>query len=122
MSKTVLLVDYDPRSIDRIRSVLRGLGVSMVLSTDGWAAEAEFNRTLPDLTLVQDILPKVTGYEVCRQLKGSPLGARRRILLLAHVRNGNRARVTGSGCDDWIPKPFDEETLSATVRKHLFDR
>ena len=122
MSKTVLLVDYEPRSIDRIRSILRGLGVTVVLSTDGWAAESEFQRTLPDLTIVQDILPKTTGYELCRQLKATPLGTRRRVLLLAHSHNGNRHRVLGSGCDDWVSKPFDDPTLLDAVRKHLFDR
>jgi DNA-binding response OmpR family regulator len=119
MSKTVLLVDYEPRSIDRIRSALTGLGISMVLSTDGWSAEAEFHRTLPDLTLVQDVLPKRAGYQLCRDLKSSPLGARRRVILLARAHSGNRHRVISSGCDDWIPKPFDEPTLIAMVKRHL---
>ena len=122
MSKTVLLVDYEPRSIDRIRAALTGLGVSMVLSTDGWSAAAEFERTLPDLTLVQDVLPKRTGYQLCRDLKSTELGARRRVLLLARAHNGNRHRVLNSGCDEWIPKPFDEPTLIAVVKKHLSDR
>jgi CheY-like chemotaxis protein len=75
MSKTVLLVDYDPRSIDRIRAALNGIGVSMVLATDGWSAEVEFQRTLPDVTLVQDIIPKKTGYQLCRDLKSTATGS-----------------------------------------------
>ena len=122
MSKTVLLVDYEPRSIDRIRAALKGIGVSMVLATDGWSAEAEFQRTVPDLTLVQDVLPKRTGYQLCRDLKSTPLGARRRVLLLARAHSGNRHRVLNSGCDEWIAKPFDEPTLIAAVKKHLADR
>jgi len=122
MQKTVLLVDYEPRSIDRIRAALSEIGVSMVLSTDGWSAEAEFNRTLPDVTLVQDVLPKKTGYQVCRDLKSSAVGARRRVLLLARAHSGNRHRVLNSGCDEWIQKPFDGPTLIAAVKKHLADR
>jgi twitching motility two-component system response regulator PilH len=122
MQKTVLLVDYDPRSIDRIRTALSGIGVSMVLATDGWTAEAEFQRSLPDVTLVQDVLPKKIGYQVCRDLKSHPLGARRRVLLLARTHSGNRHRVLSSGCDEWIEKPFTEPTLIAAVKKHLADR
>jgi len=121
MPKTVLLVDYDPRSIDRIRTALSGLGVSVVLSTDGWSAEAEFRRSLPDVTLVQDVIPKRTGYQLCRDLKSTPLGERRRVLLLARAHNGNLHRVLTSGCDEWIAKPFDEPTLIAAVKKHLAD-
>lgn len=122
MFKTVMLVDYDPRSIDRIRSVLAGLGVRFVLSTDGWSAEDEFVRALPDVTLVQEILPKKSGYQLCTDLKASPLGKRRRVLLLARAHNGNRDKVLESGCDEWISKPFEDATLLATVKKHLLDR
>jgi CheY-like chemotaxis protein len=122
MSKTVLLVDYEPRSIDRIRAALSGLGVSVVLSTDGWGAEAEFNRTLPDVTLVQDVLPKKTGYQLCRDLKSSPMGSRRRVILIARAHAGNRDQVLSSGCDEWISKPYDDPTLVAAIRKHLLDR
>lgn len=122
MSKTILLVDYEPRSIDRIRSVLAGLGATLVLATDGGAAEREFQRSLPDLTLVQDVLPRKSGYQLCRDLKGSALGARRPVLLIARAHDGNRHRVLNSGCDDWISKPFDDPTLVAKVRKLLLDR
>ena len=122
MFKTVMLVDYDPRSIDRIRSVLAGLGVRFVLSKDGWSAEDEFIRALPDVTLVQEILPKKSGYQLCTDLKASPLGKRRRVLLLARAHNGNRQKVLESGCDEWISKPFEDATLLATVRKHLLER
>lgn len=121
MSKTVLLVDYEPKSIDRIRSALTALGASVVLSTDGGGAEREFQRTLPDLTLVQDVLPRKTGFDVCRDLKASPYGMRRRIVLIARAHSGNRHRLVNSGCDDWIAKPYDESTLVAKLRKNLFE-
>jgi DNA-binding response OmpR family regulator len=121
MSKTVLLVDYDPRSIDRIRRFLEPLGVRTVLATDGHAAEREFHRVLPDLTLVQDLIPKKRGSQVCRDLKESLQGSHRPILLLACLRNGNRTAVRTSGCDDWIETPFDAPTLLTKVRRFLPD-
>jgi two-component system response regulator MprA len=119
MAKTVLLVDYDPQSIDSIRRWLAILGVRTILATDGEAAEREFHRTLPDLTLIQDILPKKSGIDVCRTLKDTPSGALHPIVLLAFARNGAHSRLMASGCDDWIEKPFEATTLLAKVRKLL---
>lgn len=121
MEKTVLLVDYDPRSIDAIRRSLAKLGVRTVLATDGEAGEREFHRARPDLTLVQDIIPKKRGVELCHDLKGSASGAHHPIVLLVYGRNGGRRHLLRSRCDDWIVKPFDEETLLATVRRFLPD-
>ena len=119
MSKTVLLVDYDPRSIDAIRRSLTGMGVRILLATDGEVGEREFHRARPDLTLVQDVLPKKLGIDLCRDLKSSPSGHDGPVILLVHVRHGGRHRVLSSGCDEWIEKPFDEPTLLAAVRRFL---
>jgi len=119
MAKTVLLVDYDPKSIDAIRRSLATMGLRTLLATDGEAGEREFHRARPDLTLVQDVIPKKLGIDLCRALKASPTRGDQPVVLLAYVKNGGRHRVLTSGCDDWIEKPFDEPTLLAKVRKYL---
>jgi two-component system response regulator MprA len=119
MPKIVLLVDYEPRSIDSIRRWLAILRVHLVLATDGEAGAREFHRTLPDLTLIQDVLPKKSGVELCRALKDTPSGERRPIILLTSTRNGGASRVLASHCDDWIEKPFDAAMLLTKVRKRL---
>ena len=119
MAKTVLLVDYDPRSIARIRTELAKLGVRVVLATDGNAAEREFLRELPDLTLVQDLLPGKLGYQVCSDLKETQVGAQSPILLMAHLRNGGRYKLAASHCDDWIETPVDEKALREKILKFL---
>jgi DNA-binding response OmpR family regulator len=121
MTKTVLLVDYDPRSIDAIRRTLAKLRVQTVLATDGEAGEREFHRMRPDLTLVQEIIPKKRGVDLCRELKSSARGAHHPVILLAVPREGSRYRLLASRCDDVIEKPFDEQTLIAKVRKFLPD-
>jgi two-component system phosphate regulon response regulator PhoB len=117
MTKTVLLVDYDPASIDAIRRSLATLGVHVMLATDAEAGEREFHRALPDLTLIQDVIPKKRGIDLCRDLKNSLPGAHRPVVLLIFTRPGGRSPRLASRCDDWIAKPFDEATLLATVRK-----
>lgn len=119
MSKTVLLVDYDPRSIDSIRRSLATVGLRTLLATDGEAGEREFHRIRPDLTLIQDVLPRKRGIELCRDLKNSSAGADRAVVLLAFVKNGGKHRLLTSRCDGWIEKPFDEPTLLSTVRRFL---
>jgi two-component system response regulator MprA len=121
MRKTILLVDYDPRSIDAIRRSLATLRVQTVLATDGEAGEREYHRVRPDLTLVQEIIPKKRGIELCRDLKSSARGAYHPVVLLACARGGGRSRLLASRCDDVIEKPFDEQTLIDTVRKFLPD-
>jgi DNA-binding response OmpR family regulator len=119
MTKTVLLVDYDPASIDAIRRSLATLGVRVVLATDADTGEREFHRALPDLTLVQDVIPRRRGVELCRDLKNSQLGAHCPVVLLIHARGGVRSARMMSRCDDWIEKPFSEQTLLAKVRRFL---
>jgi DNA-binding response OmpR family regulator len=121
MRRTVLLVDYDPRSIDAIRRCLATLQVQTLLATDGESGEREFHRVRPDLTLVQDVLPKKRGVDLCHDLKSSAFGAHSPVLLLACVQPGARYRLFTSRCDDVIEKPFDEATLIAKVRKFLPD-
>jgi two-component system OmpR family response regulator len=119
MTKTVLLVDYDPRSIDGIRRALSTLGVRTVLATDGETGVREFHRARPDLTLVQEVIPKMRGIDLCRALKSCPEAGHQPVILLACARGGARARMLASRCDDLIEKPFDEATLLAKVRKFV---
>jgi len=119
MSADVLLLDYEPRSIARIRGLLQTLGVQVILATDGPTGIREFERSRPDLTLVQDLLPKKHGFDVCRELKATPLGKERPIVLLAFVRPGKWRAVRSSGCDDCIEKPFDDLTLLNKVQRFL---
>jgi two-component system, OmpR family, response regulator MprA len=119
--KIILLVDYDPRSIDAIRRSLSTLHVQTVLAMDGEAAEREYHRMQPDLTLVQEIIPKKRGIDLCRDLKNSACGAQHPVVLLAFARSGGRSRRLASRCDDLLEKPFDEATLLAKVRKFLPD-
>jgi two-component system response regulator MprA len=119
MTKTVLLVDYDPTSIGAIRQSLATLEVRVVLATDGDAGEREFHRTLPDLTLIQDVIPKRRGVELCRDLKNTLSGAHRPVVLLVFARDGGRSARLASRCDDCIVKPFSDAILHAKVRKFL---
>ena len=93
----------------------------MVLATDGEAAERQFHRVHPDLTLVQEIIPKRRGINLCRTLKSNRLTGHLPVILLSQARGGARARMLAAQCDDLIEKPFDEATLLDKVRRFLTD-
>jgi DNA-binding response OmpR family regulator len=116
--KTVLLVDYDPRSIDTMRRCVMAFGARMLLATDAETGRREFFRAMPDLVIIEDLIPKTRGYQLCRDLKSSMYGAYRPVLLVGG-RNGGKHRVITSRCDGYIERPFDDATLLAHIAKLL---
>ena len=120
MARTVLLIDYYPRSISRIQNLLQSYGYRIIVAHDADQGMEEFRNASPDLTLIQDLLPKGHGYEVCRQLKDSEHGHRTPVILLTAPRSGGRRHeLLETRCDDFVEKPFTDDGLLAAVRKIL---
>jgi len=116
---TVLLIDYDPRSIARLRSLLTNAGYRTIIAHDGLAGIETFENDPPDLTLVQDLLPKKHGFEVCKHLKETKHGLRSAVLVLVSVRGGRARELRQCKCDGFVRKPFEDEELLARVRAFL---
>jgi len=120
MARTVLLIDYSPRSISRIRTLLQATGYRIIVAHDAAEGMEEFRNAMPELTLIQDLLPKGHGYEVCRELKDSEHGHRSPVILLTAPRSGGRRHeLLQTRCDDFVEKPFTDEALLTAVRKIL---
>lgn len=119
MIPTVLLVDYDPRSIRRLRNVLRRSGVQALLATNGNAAIDAVKTCCPDLVVVQDLLPGRHGFEVCKEIKSFEGDRSRPVVLLFSPRPGRRSAARATGCDAILDKPFEDEALALLVRRFL---
>jgi TonB family protein len=119
---TILLIDYEPRSIERFRQPLTAAGYRVEIATDGVAGVDAFHRLNPDMVLVEAMIPKKHGFEVCQELKRTPHGRRTPVIITTGVYKGRKYRTQALhiyGCDEYIEKPIAAEQLVAIVERFL---
>ncbi|KAB1504105.1 response regulator transcription factor [Corynebacterium sp. 320] len=111
----ILVVDDDQAVRDSLRRSLSFNGYDVVLATDGEEALAMIEEEHPDLAILDVMMPKLDGLQVCRELRSD--GDDLPILLLT-ARDAVSERVAGldAGADDYLPKPFALEELLARTR------
>ena len=116
----ILIVDDAREIVLVLDRVLTKAGYETLTASDGNEALELARRELPDLLLLDWMLPGVEGIEVCRQLKADPQ-TRGIMILLVTGRGTVNQRVQGfdAGADDYIPKPFNNHELLARVRSAL---
>ena len=119
---TILLIDYDPRSIRRVMDTLVGAGYRVEVARNGEAGIEAFEQIRPDLTLVEAMLPKLHGFEVCRRLKQTAHGKGSPVLIITAVYKGRRYRHEARhqyGCDGYLEKPISDGDLVGAVHSFL---
>jgi DNA-binding NarL/FixJ family response regulator len=116
----ILIVDDDRYSRTLISRVLMRAGYSTYEAETGEEALAAAKRNRPALVIVEALLPGVSGYEVCRELKDE-FGDALPIVFVSGNRTAPADRVAGLllGGDDYLVKPFDPDELLARVRRLL---
>jgi TonB family protein len=117
---TILLIDYEPRSIERFREPLVAAGYAIEIATDGISGIEAFHRLNPDMVLVEAMIPKKHGFEVCQELKRTPHGRQTPVLITTGVYKGRKYRTQALhiyGCDEYIEKPIAPEQLLKIVGK-----
>jgi len=116
-TEKILVVDSDDKLRHLLATRLVNLGYTVFLESTGHDALVTFNKEKPDIAILGLILPKLDGYEVCREIrKKSQLP----IILLAALDNISD-RITGLdlGADDYVIKPFSPKELEARIRSVL---
>jgi two-component system response regulator ResD len=109
----ILIVDDEPNIRDVVGLYLRRDGHDIVSAADGEEALAAFDASEPDLVVLDLMLPKIGGLEVCRRMR-----AERRVpLIMLTARGEEEERVVGlsRGADDYVVKPFSPRELAARV-------
>ena len=117
LKKTLLLVEDDRDLLEVLRLTFEMDGFKLVLATDGEQAVAKARRHAPDLIVLDLMLPKLDGLEVCRQLRADPAFAQVPILMLtAKSDESDIILGLGLGADDYVCKPARPRELVARVR------
>jgi len=120
MTSRILVVDDDSALAEMLTMVLEGEGFEVVHAVDGNDALEQFERTDPDLVLLDVMLPFLSGVQVCekiRETSGVPV-----IMLTARTDTDDIVRGLEAGADDYVVKPFNPQELMARIRARLRDQ
>ncbi len=118
MTKRVLLAEDEPNIVESVSFLLRRAGFEVTVETDGRRALDAALADMPDILVLDVMLPEVDGYEVLRQLRADQRGAALPILMLtAKGQREDREIAIRSGADRFITKPFANAELVAAVKQ-----
>jgi len=119
--KTILVVDDSPTDLRLMTAPLRQCKAYRVITAaDGEEALEKAVGEHPDLIVLDIILPKKNGFQVCRQLKTAPDTQDIKILMLtSKSQDSDRFWGLKQGADEYMTKPFEDEELLANVAKLL---
>lgn len=115
---TILVVDDSPTDLRVITAPLLEKGYRIITAVDGEEALEKAVQEKPHLIVLDVILPKKNGFQVCRQLKTSPQTEKIKILMLtSKSQDSDRFWGLKQGADEYLTKPFEDEDLLANVAK-----
>lgn len=118
--KTILVVEDSPTELLMLTNVLQDRGYSFAVATDGEEALQKASQHKPALVLLDILLPKKNGFQVCRTLKSSPETSGIKIIVLSG-KNQDSDRYWGlkQGADLYLTKPFRKEELLHAIAQML---
>jgi two-component system phosphate regulon response regulator PhoB len=113
----ILLIEDEPSQVELIHYNLKAEGYDVLVALDGEEGLEVALEEIPDLILLDWMLPKVSGIEVCRQLRKSKITREIPIIMLtARSEESDKIRGLDIGADDYITKPYSIKELLARVR------
>ena len=116
----VLIVEDETALVELLRYNLEQSSFRVSVAYDGEEAIASVQEDVPDLILLDWMLPLMSGIEVCRQLRRQTATANLPIIMLtARGEEGDRVRGLDAGADDYVAKPFSPTELVARIRAVL---
>jgi len=116
MGSLVLIVDDESAGRETLQSVLEGEGYQLEMAENGVQAIEKAKKLLPDVILLDVMMPGMTGFEVCQRIRSDPEIAEIPIIVLTAL-DDRESLLTAlkAGADDFISKPFDRYELRARL-------
>jgi CheY-like chemotaxis protein len=124
----ILVVDDDQQNLELVQAYLEDIECETVAAHDGLEALERVAKDKPDLILLDVMMPKMSGFEVCRRLKVDPATSNIPVIMVTALNEfGDIERGIDSGTDDFVSKPINKLELLTRIRtmlklKHLTDR
>ena len=117
---SVLVVDDTPANIGVLLEALGDAGHEVLVAESGQSALAQLQHTMPDLILLDVMMPGMDGFETCKRLKQHPKWRTIPVLFMTAIDEPEqKVRAFNAGAVDYIVKPFFEQEVLARVQTHL---
>jgi two-component system alkaline phosphatase synthesis response regulator PhoP len=117
---TVLIVDDNPQNVELLQAFLESLPVKIVTAADGVEALEKVAQHNPDLILLDIMMPRMSGFQVCRRIKGDPKTKDIQVLMVTALNElGDIEQATECGTDDFVSKPVNKFELLTRVKSLL---
>ena len=120
MAKSVLIVDDEPNIVLSLEFLMNKEGYEVRSAANGEEAMAKIAVKIPDLILLDVMMPRKDGYEMCQELRANPAWQGIKIIMLtAKGRDVEREKGLALGADDYITKPFATREVVEKVKSLL---
>ena len=120
MKPTILVADDEPSIVLSLQVLLQKAGFAVRIARNGEEALQSVAESTPDLILLDAMMPRRDGFDVCQSLRANPAYQSLPIIMLtAKSRDVERQKGMALGATDYITKPFSTRDLVVTVRKYL---
>ncbi len=117
---TVLVIDDEPGSLGAITARLESAGISVLVATSGMAALDLLDRILPDLIVMDGVMPGIDGFETTRRIKRNPRTAQIPVIFLTGLTESDQVvNAFEAGGTDYVRKPVNLDELLARVQVHI---
>src|SRR3978361_2072985 len=119
-TSTVLIVDDNPQNVELLQAFLESLPVKLVTAVDGVDALERVKEHNPDLILLDIMMPRMSGFQVCRKLKTDPNTKDIQILMVTALNElGHIDEASECGTDAFVSKPVNKFELLTRVKSLL---
>lgn len=116
----VLIADDNEANVELLEAYLADMDVETAVAVDGQDTLEKAASFAPDLILLDVMMPKLSGFEVCQKLKNDPKTRQIMILMVTALNeHGDMERAVDAGTDDFLSKPVDKTSLVKRVENML---
>jgi two-component system cell cycle response regulator DivK len=120
MAKTILIVEDEPRNTKLLRDLLQKFGYETLEAMDGQQGVKTAGEKLPDIILMDIMMPVMDGLEATRILKADAKTRHIPVLALtSYAMTGDKEKTIQAGCDGYIAKPIDIREVLKTIEHYL---